>query len=209
MYSRSLGVQRQLIRRLRNCAPHDHAEFPAIAAGSSVASCGRRQCRRKGCCSYRRGGGGWQEFHRDQFAPTRLGFALRRSVDGDSQRLLPFPQTPRIRVPAGKLLCKSRITELRKVWVPIRPGETPRKSLRLSAIVFPCYEHGGGTHLRPCSPAEAAVELLSQCLNRRDHPATAVPLVSPLVVAKQCLRLTYFDPPNAADRLIEVLDRTP
>ena len=66
-------------------------------------------------------------------------------------------------------------------------------------MVFPRYDFTTGESLTPCGPAEAVVELLSNCVNFDQHGGAGVAAACRLLERVPAFRLTYSRAEEAAD----------
>jgi HprK-related kinase A len=71
----------------------------------------------------------------------------------------------------------------------------------IDAIVFPQRIAGHPLTVEPIAPADAAFRLARHAFNRHKHPAGAMPLLLDLCNRTPCLKLTYAEASDAADRL--------
>jgi hypothetical protein len=69
-------------------------------------------------------------------------------------------------------------------------------------LVFPCYQVGATSTLTSISRAEAVIELATNSFNFRDHGGDWMPLLSRVVTACWCGRLTIGDLDEAAELLV-------
>ena len=120
-------------------------------------------------------------------------------VDLSSHRILPFPLTPLVRQDVGRQLPRERVTELRKVKVPLPASALCRDPAPIGGIVLPAYSSGVVARLEPYSPSAVALDIVREGINRGDHGQALVMLCARLVSEVPILPLTYSDAGAAAD----------
>lgn len=112
-------------------------------------------------------------------------------LDLNSGKVIPFPQTPRVRKNIGQELPVDRVNELNKIEVNLKPETVCREAMPIGALIFPTYSFYSPTELLPCSPGTAALELLQTCVNFANHRQVAVREVCELVKFLPTFRLTF------------------
>ncbi|MCC5639669.1 hypothetical protein LC593_28360 [Nostoc sp. CHAB 5844] len=115
------------------------------------------------------------------------------ALDLTTGKILPFPQTPRVRQNSGKLVPSDRLAEVPKLEVILECDRIYREAMTIGAIVFVKYSPGTLAQISPCSPATAALELLRNCINFVDHKQAAMHRVSELVKQVQVFCLSFSD----------------
>jgi hypothetical protein len=112
-------------------------------------------------------------------------------LDMASSQVIPFPQTPAVRIDPGVELPSVRLPELQKADVELSPETVCREAMPIAAMVFPTYDRHSPTRISHCPPAEATLELLQHCLNFVNHRETAVCYLSNLLKHLPAFRLTF------------------
>lgn len=102
-------------------------------------------------------------------------------LDLTTGRILPFPQTPRVRQNTGELVPNDRLAEVPKFEVRLERDCVCWEAMEVRAIVFVKYSPDTPAQFSPCLPGTAALELLRNCLNFLDHKQVAMQRVSKLV----------------------------
>ncbi len=123
-------------------------------------------------------------------------------LDPRLDRLLPFPQTPRLRQ-GGREISRQLMRYLPKTDTPLRPESVCRAAAPIRALIFPQYEAGAPARLEPCSPAAATLGLLQQCVNFAEHRGAAVRYLGHLAAHRPAFRLTFSDAQNATMLIIQ------
>ena len=103
------------------------------------------------------------------------------ALDLTTGKILPFPQTPRLRQNTGELVPSDRLSEVPKFDVTLDLDRICREPLPIRAIVFPSFDRQTSAQLLPCSPGTAALELLRSCINFTDHKQAAIQQVCNIV----------------------------
>jgi hypothetical protein len=124
-------------------------------------------------------------------------------LDPNSDRVIPFPQTPRVREGEGQELPRYRLRRLEKTEVALDPERVCREALSVRAFIFPQYDPDALANLEPCSPAAATLELLQHCINFTSHRGAAVRYLGDLVTRRPALRLSFNDGQQAAVAVIQ------
>jgi len=132
---------------------------------------------------------GWQYFS-DDVVP----------LDLKTGKVLPVPQTPRVREPRGK---KVPLFKLNKTDVEILPERLCQQSMPIQAIVFPTYDVDVATELALVSPGNTVLELLRNCVNFTDHKHRAIDSLTKLVQQVPAGRLLYHNSDRAIATLID------
>jgi hypothetical protein len=130
--------------------------------------------------------------------------------DPSSGRVLPFPRMPMVRETAVSDMLRDKVPDLPKHEVEIPSDSICRQAVAVRTLVFPSFCFGDETTLTPCTPSEAALELLRHCLNFDAHEGRAVKIVCDLVERCPAFRLRFGDPDRAAgmiERLREASSR--
>jgi hypothetical protein len=122
-------------------------------------------------------------------------------ADPATLRVLPFPQVPAVRPDPGRDLPEAWLREAAKSEVRmddrVAPGPLP-----VGAIVLPEARRSGSAELRPCSSAEAVLELARGCWNFAEHGERAVAVLARLVAGRPTFRLAFRDAERAADLIV-------
>lgn len=126
-------------------------------------------------------------------------------VDLSSGYILSFPLTPIVRENPGVELPREKIGDIRKVKVSLRPSSFHREPAPIAGVVTPNYSAGVGARLNDYSPAELALSIVKSGINSEENAQAAVAFCSWLVGRVPVLSLTYSDPDEAADVIIERL----
>ena len=124
-------------------------------------------------------------------------------LDPNSDRVIPFPQTPRVREDQGQEMPRYRLRRLQKAEVALDPERVCREALSVRALIFPQYDPDAPADLKPCSPAAATLELLQHCINFTSHRGAAVRYLGDLITRRPALRLSFSDGQQAASAVIQ------
>ena len=123
-------------------------------------------------------------------------------------RLLPFPQTPRLRRgDQGQQMSRQLLRQLPKADTPLRPEGVCREAAPVRALIFPRYEAGTPSRLEPCSPAAATLGLLQQCVNFAVHRGAAVRYLAHLAAHRPAFHLVFSDVQSATTELVSQAHR--
>jgi hypothetical protein len=128
-------------------------------------------------------------------------------ADPATLRVLPFPQVPAVRPDPGRDLPEAWLRETAKSevrvddWVASGP-------LPVGAIMLPEARRSGSVELRPCSSAEAVLELARGCWNFAEHGERAVAVLARLVAGRPTFRLGFRDAEQAADLIARWAETT-
>lgn len=115
-------------------------------------------------------------------------------------RLLPFPQTPRIRQgDPGQPVPRELLRHLPKADTSLRPEGVCREAAPVWALIFPRYEAETPARLEPCSPATATMGLLQQCVNFAAHRSAAVHYLAHLAAHRPACHLVFSDVQGAVE----------
>jgi hypothetical protein len=119
-------------------------------------------------------------------------------VDPASLEVRPFPQLPAVRPNPGRELPETWLRDAEKAEVAVddRVGAEP---LPVGVLVLPAARRSGNTELRPCSPAEAVLELARGCWNFAEHGERAVAILARLGANLPAFRMAFRDADRAAD----------
>lgn len=121
-------------------------------------------------------------------------------LDPRLDRLLPFPQTPRLRQgDQGSQMSRQLLRHLPKADAPLRPEGVCRAAAPVGALIFPRYEAEIPARLEPCSPAAATLGLLQQCVNFAAHRSAAVRYMAHLAACRPAFNLVFSDVQSALD----------
>ena len=122
-------------------------------------------------------------------------------LDPATGLLIPFALAPEFRQNPGVVLPADRVQSLKKTEFPLEPERVCRQSVPIGGLIFPRYEPGVSARLAPCSPGEAAMQLLPCCLNFVRHREVAVRYVCELVQKLPAFRLSFSDSQDAVELL--------
>lgn len=122
-------------------------------------------------------------------------------LDLTTGKVLPFPQTPRVRENVGQELPAERLAELDKFDFALLPEMVCLSLMPIKALVFPSYRFGASTYLSPCSAGTTALELLRNCVNFHDHKQVAVGKVCELVRELPAFQLSFSEGEGAAEAI--------
>lgn len=125
-------------------------------------------------------------------------------LDPNSSRVAPFPQTPAVREQYNEEYPLDRLGEVSKRSIELKPEVVWRESMPVCAIVFPKYSLHSQTELIVCSPANAALELLQNCMNFVHHGERALRYIRDLVKRLPAFHLPYSNKALAADLIAQV-----
>ena len=90
-------------------------------------------------------------------------------------------------------------------YVPPPPGAIQQKSATVSHIIFPRYEEGGPTELKPIARSEALGRLMSECLAlRRRLDQNNVREIVRWIAGIDCYTLTFSSLDEAAELVAQV-----
>jgi hypothetical protein len=120
-------------------------------------------------------------------------------LDPQSDKVMPFPQTPMVRRHAKEEVPGDRIHEMKKTRFALGPGTVCREAVPVAGLVFPVYEPPSSTRITPCSSATAALLLLQNCLNFQTHGERAVHYFCELVKRLPTFQLSFQDGGRAAE----------
>lgn len=123
-------------------------------------------------------------------------------VDVGAGRALPFPRTPIVREHRGEQIPADRLHELQRAEVEIAAELICREPPAIGALVFPVFDASAHTRLLYCSPADAALDLLQNCLSFKSQGEAAVRGVVELVRRLPAFRLCFDHGATAADLLV-------
>jgi hypothetical protein len=128
-------------------------------------------------------------------------------LDPTSNRILSFPQTPMIREDAGRNIDRDVLYKLSKTQVQIDSTAVGREPAPVSAFFFPAYSKGPAARLEPCSPANAVLGLMGNCLNLKSHEGALVPYLCDLVKSRAAFRLPFSNGQAAAQLVAGTSER--
>ena len=128
-------------------------------------------------------------------------------LDLNTGKVIPFPQTPRVRKNIGQELPVDRVHELNKIEVNLKPETVCREAMAIGALVFPTYSLHSPTGLLPCSPGTAALELLQTCVNFENHRQVAVREVCERVLCLPTFRLSFSSGSLAAEIIAHTYEK--
>lgn len=104
-------------------------------------------------------------------------------------KILPFPQTPRVRQQTGEMVPRDRLTEIPKNEVMVEQAQICHNSVTIQAIVFVQHCPNIAAEVKVCSPGIAALELLRHCINFHQHKQIALQQVTELVKQRLTLEI--------------------
>jgi hypothetical protein len=122
-------------------------------------------------------------------------------LDPATGMLIPFALAPEVRRNPGVALPADHVRNLKKTGVPVEPERVCRQSVPIRGLIFPRFEPGVPARLVPCSPAEAAMQLLPCCLNFVRHREAAVRYVCELVQKIPVFHLSFSNSQDAVELL--------
>jgi hypothetical protein len=123
----------------------------------------------------------------------------------DTGQFLPFPQMPKVRENVKQQLSSDCLDELKQVDIQLKSEIICRKAMSVKAIIFPYYCYNSPTELLSFSRANAALDLLQNCLNFLEHQEKALSYVAELVKSTPTFTLVFNDGSCATD-LIEKME---
>lgn len=126
------------------------------------------------------------------------------ALEPDTNRAIPFPRTPYVRLAPGRPLSPIQFRKLEKTKIELDPNRVCRQPQPIQAIVLPAYDAVTPAELVPCPPAEAVQVLLENCANFPDQRDTAVEHLCRLAEQLPLFRLSFHNGEQAAERLIRV-----
>lgn len=104
-------------------------------------------------------------------------------------KILPFPQTPRVRQQTEELVPRDRLTAIPKNEVMVEQARICHDSVPIRAIVFVQHCPNTAAAVKVCSPGIAALELLRHCINFHQHKQIALQQVTELVKQRLTLEI--------------------
>lgn len=139
---------------------------------------------------------GWV-FLSDEMAP----------IDVAKGFVLPYPRTPVRRIPVANELDPLHVSGLPKESYAPQRDSISTAAVRIGAVVFPRFSHGGDTVIKKLSAGDASIELMRSCTNFSDHKAEAVTALAQLASRVPSWVVTYSDGHDAANVLHRLEDR--
>jgi hypothetical protein len=131
------------------------------------------------------------------------------ALDGAAGAVIPFPAAPTVRKAAPRPeLAPEEVAALDRAEVTLDAASVRREPAKVIGLVFPAYRGGIAAELRPCGPAEAAVDLLRQCLNFPSHREAAVRCACDLTQSGATFRLAFSDVDLAVELVARAFSRT-
>jgi hypothetical protein len=115
--------------------------------------------------------------------------------------VLPFPQMPMVRRNCGRELPAGRLAELPKTKPDLPADNVSGAAASVAVLILPRYTRSRPRRLSPCSPAQAGMELLRNCLNFKAHRQTAVERLCALVKQVPTFSLTFGQGADAAEQV--------
>ncbi len=112
-----------------------------------------------------------------------------------------FPRSPEIRHRPPNGSAPVRAQSMQKTLVDLEPADVCRQNVPARAVVFPAFSPASPLCLTPCSPANAALELLRGCLNFVHHGQGAVAYLCDWSRRVPAFTLAFSDPQEAASRI--------
>jgi hypothetical protein len=122
-------------------------------------------------------------------------------LDPRSGQVLPFPLTPRVRQSVGEEVPPEAVDELHRTQIDLKTEVISHEAMPISALIFPYYRHNAATELVPYSPANAALELLQNCMNFCHHKQAGVRYLCQLLSELPTYRLWFSEGADAAERV--------
>ena len=130
------------------------------------------------------------------------------ALDRATGAVIPFPVAPTVRKAAPRPdLAPEELAALGRAKVTLDAASVRREPARVVGVVFPAYLGGVAAELRPCGPAEAAVDLLRQCLNFPSHREAAVQCACGLARKGSTFRLAFSDVDLAVELVARAFSR--
>ncbi|MGB3239938.1 MAG: hypothetical protein WBB29_16700 [Geitlerinemataceae cyanobacterium] len=120
-------------------------------------------------------------------------------LDPRSGKVIPFPLTPRVRQSVGEEVPPEAVDGLRRTQIDLKAEAISGEAMPISALIFPHYRHNGTTELVPYSPANAALELLQNCMNFCHHKQAGVRYLCQLLSELPTYRLWFSEGAEAAE----------
>lgn len=125
-------------------------------------------------------------------------------LDLDAEKVLPFPQTPRVREHPGREIPRERLHELNKIKLVLSPETISKKSAVIRGIFFPEYSVAGPTELKPCPKSLAVLGLIRNAVNFDVHDSETVRKLCSLVEKLPTYNLPFSDAGLACDLVRQV-----
>jgi len=113
-------------------------------------------------------------------------------------RLLPFPQTPRVRRATNAVLPRQQVDQLARQSVPLNPTTTCTESVPVSLVIALVYDAHCSPRLTPLPPSQGVLAMTQALINRERHRETAVSHFVNLLTRVPAYQLTYNDRTEAA-----------
>lgn len=124
-----------------------------------------------------------------------------------SGKVIPFPQTPRVRENIGRELPMEKLPELRKTEVDLRSELIARKVMPIGGLIFPAYGFQSSDRLLPCSPSVAAVKLLENCMNFPDHKQVAIHKICNFLTDLSSFCLSFSNSHIATEMIVATYEK--
>ena len=90
-------------------------------------------------------------------------------INPETLYVYPFPQTPLKRVSDGGEIPMDDASRLRKVEIPLENKQIASTFSTIQALIFPRFRSAATTKINRLKPSKAALNLISNSLNFRDH----------------------------------------
>ena len=129
-------------------------------------------------------------------------------VDLSALTVLPFPQMPMVRKNCGRELEPDRIQDLPKTKPLLPADRVSSRAAPVAALILPRYTSSGLRGLSPCSPAQACMELLRNCLNFKVHRESAVQGLCALVKQVPAFYLPFSRGADAAQQIARAHEKS-
>jgi hypothetical protein len=123
-------------------------------------------------------------------------------LDPASDRAVPFPLTPEVRMGPRRSLSREAVSALCKREGALDRSAICREPARITEIVFVRFAPGVSAILEPVTAGEAALQLLDGCLNFQHLGPRAVRYAAEAAGRLAARRLTFGDE-DAAARLLD------
>ena len=124
-------------------------------------------------------------------------------LNPQARTVVPFPATPQVRGGSERRLTRNELGGLEKSAFQIDAERVANIAQPVSMIVFPRFQEERETALGPLPAARAVSTLLENSLSFPKNTDETIQQMCTMVEATPTYRLSYGDPGNAAEALIE------
>jgi hypothetical protein len=125
-------------------------------------------------------------------------------LDPQAGTAIAFPVTPQVRQASGKELPRESLSRLPKSAIPLDAKRVAGTPPALSMIVFPHFLLHAPAELAAISPAQAAGELLENCLSFPSNSDATIQAMCNVIAKLPTYSLRYSDPDEAVELLIRM-----